>query len=134
MSGLFCADPIFLYRSPNDKFLLEVYEGGQVVILDLDRGTSTAFENMIQLDELKTILLLASNDQHERKRKSSWSSSDVVEDHIVQECPRCNIYNSFDDEPDDPVNDLFRCNNCNELVHISSIILIHPDDLDDIPF
>ena len=45
-------------------------------------------------------------------------------------CPRCDALETFECSPDDPINDLFRCRKCNELVHISSIILVDPSDTD----
>lgn len=148
MSGLFCDDPRFLYRSPNDKFLLEVYEGGQVAILDLDRGTSTAFENMIQLDELKVILLLASNDQHERKRKSSWSSSDSVSEFVSEHdtFTHCEICEKAKDKEDmswyvkqhrDGGHFMFMCLGCANSPEGVGFVQCDPanrDDHADIPF
>lgn len=127
MSGLFCAEPTFMYRSPNDKFLLEAYEGGQVVILDLERGTSTAFEDMAQADELKVMLLQASNDQFERNRPKigAWESQDDHDDDGLPGFPHgvvcpVSIYDPENHEED-------------TCLHCSPEKFTHPDD-DDIPF
>ena len=70
MSGLFCAEPEFMYRSPNDMFMLEIFHDGKMQLLNFANGTTTTFDDKRVLIELEELMFAVQADQERRERNT----------------------------------------------------------------
>ena len=150
MSGLFCDDPRFLYRSDSDNFMLEVYENGEICLLNFKNDTSTKFDDLETVHELWHMLFDATGDLRRRevqkreddlKRRISY----FVEDHRgFTHCELCEKEKDKDSLSwyvkqygDDGCHFMFLCHDCANSpdgVGFVQCDPVHPDDRDDIPF